>query len=1186
MFLKTLELQGFKSFVDATQLHFNDGFTAIVGPNGCGKSNVSDAIRWVIGEQSSKSLRGTRATDLIFNGSDSRKPVNRVEISLTLTKVPNRIRIANIPNLSEEVKITRCYHRSGESEFYINQVPCRLKDITDFLLDIGISPKVLTVIEQDHIQEIITSKPEDRRILIEEAAGILKFKHRRNEAIRKLEASSQNLERISDIVQELRRRAESLKRQAAKAERYKEYQAEIKDLSLKLFSRKIRQYQSELEEIETAYSSQAELKARQSARFSQLENQVTQLNIEIDDLASNLSEKKEQVHQLSSRISSDEHAIELKQSEIAQAERETQTAGDEILRMNAEIKGLLGEAEARRLELGNVSNEINEQEEILSQGILGQTQDKAVMQELESKVRMEEEKVLSIYHRISRKKNEITALETRRQFLESRNEQLKREHEETLAHTGQSMESLVKQETEFQENLQEYSSLKDQKAVLARETGEFQEQLQEKTDAYTALKEKLIKQSSLLSSLNELRGKFAGFQEGVKSLMADNSNGNRLTGLREVLVDVLKTPAEYEAAVEAVLGEKLQSIIVTSYSDTIEAIDYLKDHQAGRGSFIPLQPKAASQPDINLTGDHAVIGKVLDFIECKDEYRAIVELLLGNVVMVKDLDTALMIHEDPDFQGVTVTPNGEMVDCQGLVTGGSAQKNASGLLARNREIETLKDSVHEFQDQIRSAQNGIDHLKNVLSERKDHLESIEKTVHEKEIANSGRQKDLEQLQKEVERLEQKISILEYEKTNASHELLELTEQYDKLQEETVLDENEKTRLEAQAVNSRREVQEKREELESKSAEISTVKVRIASLIGKRENTLTEIKRLDLQQENHRHRIQKLEDTQKTNSGKIVEMQVEVESLEKQILQQAREKDRLSEELIQEEETLAEKDESLDQMEKEAKSLSRQIQELTESISKIELKRSELKIQTTHLEEKAYDDFNATREEMMRAYDEAVDVQEAGEQVADLKGKVAKMGEVNLAAMSDYQETYERYSFLNRQQEDLLESINMLHNTIEKINRTTKQRFLDTFEQVNANFQETFARLFQGGKAKLSLTDESNPLESGIEITANPLGKNMQNLSLMSGGEKSLTAIALIFAVFKVRPSPFCLLDEVDAPLDEANVIRFQEMLKEMSRNTQFIIITHNQKTMSFADVLYGITMEEGGVSKAVSVRMN
>jgi chromosome segregation protein len=1186
MFLKSLELEGFKSFVDSTHLFFNDGFTAIVGPNGCGKSNVSDAIRWVIGEQSSKSLRGTKTTDLIFNGSGSRKPVNRVEISLTLTKVPNRIRIASIPNLSEEVRITRCYHRSGESEFYINQVPCRLKDITDFLLDIGISPKVLTVIEQGHIQDIITSKPEDRRILIEEAAGILKFKHRRNEAIRKLEASGQNLERISDIVQELHRQAESLKRQAAKAERYKNFQAEIKDLSLKLFSKKTRHYKTELEEVETIYNAQTEQKASQAARFSQLENQVTELNIEIDDLSSGLSEKKEQVHQLSARISKDEHGIELKQSEIAQAERETKTAGDETLRMNAEIKGLLNEAEAGRLELGNVSNEINEQEKILNQGIEAQSREKIAQQELENKVRTEEENVLSLFHRISQKKNEATAHLTRKQFLASRNEQLEREHGETLAKADQSRESLIKEETLHQNNLKEHVSLKEQKEILERETRELKEQLREKIDASTVLKEKFLKQSSLLSSLEELRGKFEGFHEGVKSLMSDSANGNRLPGLREVLVDVLKAPKEYEVAVEAVLGGKLQSIIVNSYSDTVGAIDCLKDRQAGRGSFIPLHPKAASHPPLGLNGNDAVMGKVVDVVECEDEYRPVIELLLGNVVMVKDLDTAFKMHENANFQGVAVTLTGEMVDSQGLITGGSAQKNTSGLLARNREIETLNISVDELKEQTQSAEISIDHLENTLKERNEHLERIEKSVHEKEIVNSSRQKDMEQLQNEVERLEEKKSSLDYEKTNASHELLEVTEQHDKLEEETVLEENERIKLEEQAILSRRDLQQKREELELKSAEINTVKVRIASLIGKRENTLTEIKRLDLQQENHRHKIQKLADTQKNNSARVVEIQAEVASLEKQILQQAREKDRLSEELVQEEETLNEKDESLDQMEKEAKSLSRQIQELTESISKVELKRSELKIQTTHLEEKAYDDFNATREEMMRAYDETIDVEEVDGRVAELKGKVAKMGEVNLAALSDYQETHERYSFLSRQQEDLLESINMLHNTIEKINRTTKQRFLETFEQVNQNFQETFARLFQGGKATLSLTDEANPLESGIEITANPLGKNMQNLSLMSGGEKSMTAIALIFAVFKVRPSPFCLLDEVDAPLDEANVVRFQEMLKEMSLNTQFILITHNQKTMSFADVLYGITMEEGGVSKAVSVRMN
>jgi chromosome segregation protein len=1184
MILKSLELEGFKSFVDATRLQFNNGFTAIVGPNGCGKSNVSDAIRWVIGEQSSKSLRGTRSADLIFNGSGSRKPVNRAEISLTLKNVPSRIRIANVSNLAEEVKITRCYHRSGESEFYINQIPCRLKDITDFLMDMGISPKVLTVIEQGHIQDIITSKPEDRRILIEEAAGILKFKHRRNEAIRKLGASSQNLERISDIVQELRRQAESLKRQAAKAERYKKFQSEVKDLSLKLFAWKSNIFQSELKEIETVYSSQNEQKAQQSARFSHLENQTTQWNIEIDALAETLSEKKEQVHQLTAQIGKNEHSIELKQSQSAEAERNLKNAEEESARMNEQIKHLAAQAEVRRQELGAVSAEINEQEETLNQGKQGLTQDKSHVQELENNVRQEEKKVLANLHHISQKKNALTALETRRQFLLTRNVQLSREYEETQVKTSQSKETLLQTQSEHQEKLQDFTRLKEQQTTLAEENDELQNQLQAKLDAFSSLKENTLTQSSVLSSLKELRNKFEGFQEGVKSLMADNADGNPLPGLREILVDVLQTPAEYETAVEAVLGDKLQSIIVDSYPDTLEAIRYLKETQTGRGSFIPLNLK--SPPPLQLSDNPAVVGKVIDKINCKDEYRTIVETLLGNVVLVKDLDTAFKIHEDDNFNSIAVTRSGEMIDSQGLVTGGAMEKSTSGLLARNREIETLTKTVHRLQEEMQEAQNGIDQLQNTLSERKDRLQQIEKTVRDIEMANSNRQKDIQQLTQEVERLEQRFSTLEKERSHITLELKELTEQQEKLQEETALAESEKGQFEESIASFRREVEQKRNELETRTAEINAVNVRIASLIGKRENTLTEIKRLDLQQENHRHRIKNLEDSRRQDAGKTTELQSEIQSLEKQILEQAREKDRLNEDVVSEEETLTEKEETQDQMEQEAKTLSRQIQEVSESISKIELRRSELKIQSAHLEEKAYDDFNASREEMMRMYDEATDAKEADEQIRDLKEKIAKMGDVNLAALSDFQETNDRYIFLNRQQEDLEESIAMLHNTIEKINRTTKQRFIETFEQVNINFKETFGKLFQGGNAELSLTDADNPLESGVEITANPMGKNMQNLSLMSGGEKSMTAIALIFAVFKVRPSPFCLLDEVDAPLDEANVIRFQEMLKDMALNTQFILITHNQKTMSFADVLYGITMEERGVSKAVSVQLN
>ena len=1186
MQLKSLELDGFKSFVDTTHIDFTSGFTAIVGPNGCGKSNVSDAIRWVIGEQSSKSLRGTRSVDLIFNGSASRKPVNRAEISLTLDHVPPGIRIANVSNISEEVKITRCYHRSGESEFYINQVPCRLKDITDFLLDVGISPKVLTVIEQGHIQDIIVSKPENRRILIEEAAGILKFKHRKNEALRKLDASMQNLERITDIVQELGRRTESLKRQAAKAERYKKYQAEIKELSLKLFARKIRQYQVDLETIEKAFTTQTGQKTEWNARASSLDNRISQLNLEIEEALRLLHEKKDRVHQLAGQISASEHTIELKKAQIDQSEIDIRTATENITHLHKEIADQVAQTEEQRSQLGTLSEEIDSEDKNLAEHTRVLEEERKTLIDLTDKVKAGETQVLELLHRISQKKSDTTALETRQESSVHRDEKLKAEQEETRAQAEEVRRILSKTEALVQEKSARLEEFREQREARQQKTLGQRDQLQSETDRLASLKEEYLSQSSLLSSLKELRGKFEGFQDGVKSLMTQNANGGTLTGLREVLADVLKTPAEYETAITTALGEKLQSVIVNSYDDSLEAITYLKEHSSGRGSFIPMNMKPADIPPAHLNGNSGIVGRASDFVECAEEYRKVIELLLRNVVLVTDLPTAVQVFQKSDFNGTVVTRNGEMIDSQGMVFGGSAQKDSSNLLSQNREMDELSARIKHLQNKVESAQGVKDKNRKVLDEMEVALEEAGRAAHEAEIAlNNSRNKQEEQ-QKEQERLEEKLSTLEYERGTGRQEIDELDTRRKSLARELETTESKKALEEESLDTLRRELESCRQKLEEQSSSIASIKVHIASLKGKRENTLTEINRLDLQQKNHRHQIEKRENDKITSQGKIDETRLTIDSIEKEILESARNKDRLEGEAVHNEEELTGKEESVKQMEKETKDLARKIQELTETISKIELKRSEIKIQMAHIEERTFEDFNVTLPELLNHPPEEFDAQEVDESIRTLKEKVGRMGEVNLAALSDFQKTNERYTFLKTQQEDLAESIRLLHETIERINRTTKQRFLDTFEQVNENFKEVFARLFRGGKAELSLIDESNPLESGIEISANPMGKRMQNLTLLSGGEKAMTAIALMFSVFKVRPSPFCLLDEVDAPLDEANVVRFQEMLKEMGGNTQFILITHNQKTMSFADVLYGITMEERGVSKAVSVNLN
>ena len=1185
MYLKNLELEGFKSFVDSTSLEFRDGFTAIVGPNGCGKSNVSDAIRWVIGEQRSKTLRSTRITDLIFNGSGSRKPVNRAEISLTLSNVPSGIRIAGVPNASQDVKVTRCYHRSGESEFYINRIPCRLKDITDFLMDAGISPKVLTIIEQGHIQDIIISKPEERRILIEEAAGILKFKHRKNEAIRKLDSSRQNLERVADIVQELSRQVESLKRQAAKAERYKNFKAEIKELSLKLFSIKICRHQSQLQSIEVELQEQTEKKTEWNARHSTYENKIEQLNVEIEESLDRLNEARENLHQLNTQIASSEQSISFKKEQKTRAELDSESAAKEISQMKEEIGGFTSKIENEKQNLSTTSKEINEQEIILDQQKAENEHKRAALQKIQERVLTGERNIRDLYQQTAQSKNKLTAIETRVQGLETHHQKLVWEKEEVRSQVQENQTALEQRKAEHQLKSEEFANLKERRKILREETTQYSQNLQTETENHSAKREDYFHKSSLLGSLEKLRNQFEGFHEGIKSLMG-NENNERIPGIREVLVDVLQTPAEYELAIETALGEKLQSVIVDSYSDSMEAIGYLNNNHSGRGLFVPLNPKSIPSAPLNMNGTQGIVGKALNYIECREEYRAVIELLLRSVVIVQDMDVALHLHQDPNFLGTVVTLNGEMIDANGFVTGGSLKNETSSLLARNREIETLNLSVETLKKELDLSQESIEIKKQKLSELESSLRQVDQQTHATELETNNKLRDLEQLRKDAERFEKRSSSVDEEIATLDREREELIANKATLNEQLVSVEQKNTQDEELLNRHREELEQSRAGLEEISSEISRLKVMIASLIGRRENTLTEIKRQELQQQNLKQQIEKRETDRISNQSKITEFESEISTLEGSVLTLSREKDQLSETAIQEEESLRQKEDEQKEMEQDIRELSRRIQEVTETLSLVEIKRSENRLQIAHLEERAYEDFNATQEELKSAYDETIDEKESEQRVKELKEKVAKLGEVNLAALSDFEKTNERYTFLKRQQDDLAESIELLHSTIEKINHTTQERFLETFKLVNENFKEIFARLFQGGKASLTLVDESNPLDSGIEITANPMGKSLQSLALMSGGEKSMTAIALMFAVFKVRPSPFCLLDEVDAPLDEANVVRFQEMLKEMSVNTQFIIITHNQKTMSFANALYGITMEEQGVSKAVSVHFN
>ncbi len=1189
MYLKNLGLEGFKSFADATEIHFNNGFTAIVGPNGCGKSNVSDAIRWVIGEQSSKSLRGTKSVDLIFNGSGSRKPLNRAEISLTLASVPKGLRIANVPNVSDEVKVTRRYYRSGESEFYINQIPCRLKDITDFLLDVGISPKVLTVIEQGHIHEIITAKPENRRILIEEAAGILKFKHRRNEAERKLAASEQNLARIGDIVKELGRQAESLKRQSAKAERYKTYQSEVKDLSLQVFSKKIVKLSKELGFIEEELAATHQLKQESEARSETLSIRSTALKLEIETAHQVLNETREQIHQLSLTLGRNEQTLKSNNDRIAHLTADNQKAEGEIAEMGRDIEGSILEVEQRRTELGGYSERLNKEGDELEEQKQALGNKKNLLKELQGKVSSAENEINQLHRSLSDKKSKSASVEARRQFLQDQAGEKAGEIEELTLLQKELEETRQTEELSLAEKSKQLVEMQNERDALSQQVKEGRVQLDALEKTSSQLKENYISNASLVRSMLELRQKFEGFHSGVKCLMKGEGDPRPIQGMREVLVDVLRAPAEFETAIETVLGDKLQSIIVDEYADTIKAVDYLNDKKSGRGSFIPLRPKTFASPPVYLNGNSRVLGLAYDKIECREEYQPLVELLLKNVVVVEDLETALQLYQNPEFTGSIVTQNGEMIDPQGIVTGGQENNDSAGLLNRKRELEELTQKTESLKEKSESAAKDVLDQKGRLMAWENKLKQADQSVNEQSMQVSNARKDIESIIRDLERHKEKKISVQNSVEKGRDELENLQTQCENLQKEIAEQDIEREKIQQTSQGLRKQLGIDRQAIEAQVTQMGDRQALIASLIGKRDNTLTEIKRIELQAEVLERRISQRKTDATHNAEKIAELVEQIKGLESDLLKTAREKDNLSEQLTLSEESLRDKEEEEKKVDEEIRTLTRQIQDQAEKISRAELKQSEIRITTAHLEEKAYDDFNVVLSEVAPSMADQLsdeEVPEANERIAELKRKIGKMGEVNLAALSDYQQANERFTFLQGQQEDLFESIQILKDTIERINQTTRDRFLETFQKVATNFEEIFSRLFQGGKAKLTLTDPSNPLESGVEIEANPAGKSMQNLHLLSGGEKAMTAVALMFSVFKERPSPFCLLDEIDAPLDEANVIRFQEMLKEMSEKTQFIIITHNQKTMSFANSLYGVTMEEKGVSKTVSVSLN
>jgi chromosome segregation protein len=1182
MKLKSLEVIGFKSFVDRLHLSFPGGITTIVGPNGCGKSNIVDAVLWAIGERSAKHLRGRLMEDVIFNGTDGRKPLGMAEVNLTFSNEDGLASQAY--EQYTEITVTRRLYRSGESEYLINKVPCRLRDITDLFLDTGIGVNGYSIVEQGRVEHLIHANPQDRRFLIEEAAGIAKYKERKRLALMKIEATQQNLLRIQDIIAEVKRQIVTLERQVKRAEEYKAIRKEVKEIEIRFA---LQEYGELSEKGEAARGYLKALRDR--------ELEISTQNAEKEALIENMRlrgmEEEEKLRILQQEVFELGRKIQKTESEIEFFHREEGGLQKQESQFVEEIRGALRawrgtrrewwrtEQSKKELEEGSRENE-----EILKELETLFNDFRSTHQELLEELEAEKVELIDTLTQLTSLKNRLTHLEERKEDLQKRIRSNLKETEEVRTRLAQLEEAFVEKIKEREFNLSIQSVYQEEKVRWEGELEGLKETFHQRQTERSVLEETLRQDRSRYLSLKELQENYEGYEKGVRSiLLRKREEQEKWKGILGAVADILEPNPQYEIPIEAVLGQRLQYLIVAGDTEAMEAISFLKRESLGRGSFLPIGVKG--NPAQSFYTEEGRPVPLLKFVNVKEGFAPIAEFLIGDVGVVEHLEGALhWIKKEGGF-GTLVTLEGEVVERSGVISGGSIDQGLS-LLERRREIKDLEQRVSQAEEECRKAYQEEERLQKEMGEKEIQLEERRRGIQEKEIELLHQERDLEGLKKEISQFHQKMEVIQFEQKQLEVEEEDLEKEKRGASAEMEREEAKKKGGEEKVQSLKKKVEEVGEGTEDLGGTITEKKVFLASVEERKRGLEGQIQNLSETQRSLREQIFK-------KVKEVRECRVEGASLHNKIQQYERELKesietyRISEGALS---TQKEKVETLSgewkETEASSKYLRRELEEVRQKIHEEEILASEIQLKLTHLQESIKERYGTTLSASIGASPEDFQKEEMSKRLVELKSALEGFGEVNLMSIEEYQELKQRHDFLSEQQADLHQALDSLRKAILRINRTTTRRFLETFHLVNEKFKEVFTRLFKGGQASLILLDEQDPATTGIDIIAQPPGKKLQNIDLLSGGEKALVATALLFGLFMIKPTPFCLLDEVDAPLDDANINRFIELVKEFSKTSQFVIITHNKNTMEASHTLYGITMETPGVSKVVSVRLN
>ena len=1142
-----------------------------------------------MGEQRLKALRGKKMDDIIFNGAEGAPPVGLAEVTITLVSDGKPFPGAYAG--CSEVTVSRRLFREGESEYYINKASCRFLDVKEFFMDTGVGARAYSLVEQNSVYTLVEAKPEERRQLIEEAAGIAKYKSRKESALRKMEATKQNMVRLHDIIKEVKTQLNAVSRQAKRAEQYKNLKKEAREAELTLALKAYSEFTEEKTTLEKEKEALRDRETKLETEGRNREAALEEMKIAAREDEEIVADCQEKLYGVKNAINMKEQGIEFSQGRVADIASQKQRNNAEIKSCEGKLSEIAGEIKALKTAEIEAEREIMETRDALSANRthfeeLGKADD-VLYDELEGKK--------AAYVDIATEKAKLKNMEAHlSKFIEDGNRRIDR-HRKEMEENKKRCDSLRQALTDLRRELMSDEGRREERKgchdILAVNLRESISRLREIEDKISALKEECGRKSTRLTSLQEFHEGYAWCSEGIKSIMAARKEGRLdVLGVDDFLglvADHIDVPREYEAAVEAVLGEKLQYIVVKSQEDGVKAIDYLKTYAKGRGTFVPLAIRNHN-PDLSLTDRLQGAVRLIDRIKVRDDLNEVVTCLLGDVLLIANLHAGITLWRQNGFRGTFVTPDGDLISPQGVLTGGSHAKGEKSLLADKREMAELKNILSHNSRELVKATTEKNEINRLICKWDEELQQVKAEVHRLEIQINGRRKDLERYEDEMKRINQRLGILGFDQETLLGEEKEALEKIEKLKKDHILQQEKEKAIndEMAALTVKRGAL--RTELEEWERAVTAGKVLLAAREEKREGDRKTVARLEATRGALVREISDKQRNAKTSDGQVEELRRHMAAERENLDALYKEYQVLEKKLAERRTGQQERDDLLKTLEREIREKKQTLAQVQREVNEREMSLRELLFQMDALKNSIAGKHHVDPDVLIKEYSplEEGRIQELAAKLEKVRHTLENFGEVNLLALNEYEELKERYNFLTDQNEDIRASLDSLQRAIERINRISKRRFAETFEAVNVCFKEMFSRIFPGGKGELKLTNSANMLETGVDIDIQLPGKRAQNITLLSGGEKSLAAIALIFAVLRHRPAPFLVLDEVDAALDDANIALFNSLIRDISKNSQIIMVTHNKKTMEVAESLFGITMQNQGISTLVSVRLS